>query len=155
DAADDSTDSVCVQGLTDLSIAKTGTPPTQDVLAGTPFIDITWTVTVRNNGPLVDTNVTVSDVIPAGTLLVSATPSQGTCTGGAVVTCVLGTLQADHEATITLVTTPTVEGQLTNNAHVSGALAETDTTNNDASASVFVATHHKPPVFCTAVVVRP
>src|SRR5206468_1494137 len=36
-----------------------------------------------------------------------------------------------------------------------GSLAETTYENNTASASVIVATHRKPPVYCTAAIVRP
>src|SRR5262249_18869392 len=39
---------------------------------------ITFTVTLTNQGPDAATNVTVTDLLPAGLALVTATPSQGT-----------------------------------------------------------------------------
>src|SRR5262249_30079632 len=39
---------------------------------------ITYTVTLANSGPDPATNVTVTDLLPAGLSFVSATPSQGT-----------------------------------------------------------------------------
>src|SRR5437660_7217641 len=109
---------------------------------------------VTNNGPDVDTNVKVADPIPTGTTYVSYTidPTKGSCILGAgVLNCSLGTMQVGASVAITLVTTPTVEGQLTNTATVVGDMPETTTTNNQASASVVVAKERKPPTFCTAV----
>jgi hypothetical protein len=111
---------------------------------------------VKNNGPLVDTNVMVSDPMPAGNTYVSSTTTKGSCTGGATLSCSLGTLQVGESVTITLVTTPTTTGNQTNTAMVVGHLPETTLTNNTASASVLVVGPHKPPVkACTAVLVRP
>ena len=52
-----------MQGKTDLQITKTGSPATQTVTK-LPYGDITWTMTVTNNGPLVDTGVQVGDPLP-------------------------------------------------------------------------------------------
>ena len=60
---------------------------------------------VTNNGPNSATGVTVADPVPAGMTFVSATSSQGTCTGGALVSCPLGTMNVGSSVTITLVTT--------------------------------------------------
>ena len=57
----------------DLQITKSG--PANAVIGG----QISYSLTVKNNGPSNATNVVVSDPVPAGTTLVSATPSQGTC----------------------------------------------------------------------------
>jgi uncharacterized repeat protein (TIGR01451 family) len=149
--------STCVQGSTDLQITKTGSPKTQDVLVGKPFKNITWTMVVTNNGPLVDTNVTVGDPMPAGNTYVSSSTTQGSCTGGTTLNCSLGTMQAGDSVTITLVTKPkpSVPGLQTNTATVAGAVPEKDTTNNTASATVLVTNHHRPPVLCTALLVKP
>ena len=68
----------------DLSITKTGPATAQS--GGT----ITYTLSVSNAGPFDAHNVTVDDPLPAGETLVSATPSQGSCSG--TVTCDLGTV---------------------------------------------------------------
>jgi uncharacterized repeat protein (TIGR01451 family) len=135
----------------DLAITKVGTPnPT------TVNKDITWTLTVVNNGPNNATGVTVADPIPAGTTYVSSTSTQGTCTGGAALQCQIGNLSVGQTVTITLVTTANQTGTIPNTATVVGNEAETNTANNTASASVNVVGVFKPPaVVCTAVAVSP
>jgi uncharacterized repeat protein (TIGR01451 family) len=83
----------------DIAVQKTG--PAYAQSGGT----ITYTVTVNNLGPANATNVTVTDPLPAGLTLVSATPSQGSCAG--TVTCNLGSISTGGSATITIVATVT------------------------------------------------
>jgi uncharacterized repeat protein (TIGR01451 family) len=135
-----------VQALVDLSITKTGSPATQELGQG----NITWTMVVKNNGPDADTGVKITDPMPGGNTFVSATTTQGTCTGGAILTCNIGDMAAGATVTITLVTTPSVEGTQTNTVTVSGNRPETNTTNNTATATVNVF-KGTPPVFCVAV----
>jgi uncharacterized repeat protein (TIGR01451 family) len=116
----------------DLAITKSGSPATQVLGTG----NITWTMVVTNNGPDTDTNVKVSDPMPLGNTYVSSSTTQGTCTGGAVLNCDLGTMTKGQQVTITLVTTPSAVGIQTNTATVSGDRPETDLTNNVANASV-------------------
>jgi uncharacterized repeat protein (TIGR01451 family) len=142
----DATASTCVQALVDLSITKTGSPATQELGQG----NITWTMVVKNNGPDADTGVKITDPMPGGNTFVSATTTQGTCTGGAILTCNIGDMAAGATVTITLVTTPSVEGTQTNTVTVSGNRPETNTTNNTATATVNVF-KGTPPVFCVAV----
>jgi len=151
----ESSASTCVLGSTDLQITKTGSPATQNVTTQ-PYGNITWTIVVKNNGPSVDTNVTIADPMPAGNIYVSSFTTKGSCTGGAILVCSLGTLQVGESVTIFLVTTPTITGNQTNTAIVVGDLPETTLTNNTASATVVVVgPHTPPPTACTAVVVRP
>jgi uncharacterized repeat protein (TIGR01451 family) len=153
DGSDSSEASVCVQGLTDLQITKTGSPATQTVTKH-PFGNITWTMVVKNNGPLPDTNVMVGDPIPAGNIYVSYQTTKGSCIEAAgVLNCSLGTMQPGDTVTITLVTTPTVTGEQVNTATVVGDLAETNTDNNQATATVLVVGNFTPP--CTALAVKP
>jgi len=149
--------STCV-AITDLQITKKGSPATQDVLAGNPYKNITWTMVVTNNGPSADTNVQVGDPIPAGNNYVSSyiDPADGSCTfASSTLNCSLGTMQVGASVTITFVTTPTTTGQQTNTAQVAGDLPETDTTNNQATANVVVNSHSVPPKLCTALLVKP
>ncbi len=132
----------------DLSVTKSGSPASQALGAG----NITWTMVVTNNGPDTDTGVTVADPMPAGNTFVSATASRGSCTGGAILNCTIGTMAAGETVTITLVTTPSVAGTQTNTVNVAGDRPETNTANNAATASVEVtAPFPPPPVFCVAV----
>jgi uncharacterized repeat protein (TIGR01451 family) len=148
DGSDQASASTCVAGAADLQITKTGSPKTQDVPP--PFKNITWTMVVTNNGPSVDTNVMVGDPVPVDNTFVSSHTTKGTCTGGVILSCSLGTLQVGESVTITLVTHPTKTGLKTNTATVIGDLPETNTDNNVASASVLVNGPGVPPV-CTAV----
>jgi uncharacterized repeat protein (TIGR01451 family) len=100
--------------------------------------NITWTMVVTNNGPSADTGVTISDPMPAGNTFVSASSTQGTCTGGAILTCDIGDMAAGASVTITLVTTPSQAGTQTNTVVVSGDKPETNVANNTATASVEV-----------------
>jgi len=116
----------------DLSITKKGPALAQN--GGT----ITYTIVVSNGGPAADTNVTVSDPLPAGEALVSATPSQGSCSD--TVTCNLGTLASGGSATVTIVATVTAScgSTLTNTATVSGDLPDPNPANNSSSTSALV-----------------
>lgn len=55
---------------------------------------------VHNAGPAAAENVVVQFLPPAGAIFLSATSSAGTCDGGAVVSCELGTLAAGASASI-------------------------------------------------------
>jgi uncharacterized repeat protein (TIGR01451 family) len=135
-----------IQGLVDLAVTKTGSP--NPVSEGA---NITWTMVVTNNGPDTDTGVTVSDPLPAGTTFVSVSVAPpATCTGGAIISCNLGTMTVGQSITITLVTTADVAETITNTVHVVGDKTETNLANNTASASVVV-NGITPPQPCIAV----
>jgi hypothetical protein len=106
---------------------------------------------VTNNGPNADTGVMVTDPMPGGNTFVSATTSQGTCTGGAILTCNIGPMAANAKVTITLVTTPSTVGAQTNVVKVSGNRPETNTANNTATATVQTVGPLTPPAPCIAV----
>src|SRR5207237_10168413 len=56
---------------------------------------ITYTLVVFNPGPWPATDVTVSNLLPAGVTFTSATSSQGACARvGSLLTCNLGTIEA-------------------------------------------------------------
>ena len=147
DGSDQSSASTCVQALVDLTVTKAGSPATQTLGDG----NITWTIVVTNNGPSAATGVTIADPMPAGNTFVSASTTQGSCTGGAILNCNIGTMAAGASATITLVTTPSTVGAQTNTVTVAGNRPETNTGNNSATASVQTVGVITPPVFCVAV----
>jgi uncharacterized repeat protein (TIGR01451 family) len=112
----------------DLSITKTGPA---EVTVGE---NITYTITVTNNGPAAASAVQVIDPIPAGTTFVSATPDQGSCVQGPPVDCDLGEILSGASVGIELVVTAQAEGNLQNVATVSNAPETDGTPGNDASA---------------------
>jgi uncharacterized repeat protein (TIGR01451 family) len=120
--------STTVNAAADLSITKDDAP--DPVVVGD---DLTYTITVTNNGPSPATDVTVTDTLPGSVTFVSATPSQGTpCTGTSTVSCNLGTLTNGSNATVMIVVTPNTEGLISNTASVAGN--ETDpVSGNDTS----------------------
>jgi uncharacterized repeat protein (TIGR01451 family) len=102
-------------------------------------IGSTYTATVRvtNNGGATATNMTVTELVSLGTSIVSAMPSQGSCTASPRA-CNLGTLAPGASATITVVVRGQVVGARVNTVEVDAAEADPDVTNNVASALVHV-----------------
>ncbi|MBO9664849.1 hypothetical protein, partial [Dokdonella sp.] len=101
--------------------------------------DVTFTVTVTNQGPKVATGVRILDALPAGLTFVSATPSQGTYVDTTGV-WTIGTLAASGGgavATLTIVASVDTDAAVTNTAQLD-ALDQTDPNpaNNSASASL-------------------
>ncbi len=125
--------STTVNPSANLSITKTDSP--DPVLVGQ---NLTYTIMVTNGGPSSATGVTVTDTLPAGVTYVSATPSQGSCSGTSTVTCNLGTLANGASATVTIVVTPTTTGTKSNTASVTSSVNDPNTSNNSSTASTTV-----------------
>ena len=113
----------------DLAIDKTG--PTGRQPTGR---NMTYTLTVTNNGPDPAADVVVTDTLPPTVTFISANPSQGTCGHAAgIVTCNLGTLGNGASATIPIVVRPTQAGQITNVASVTASTEDAIGSNNSDS----------------------
>ena len=113
---------------------------------------VTFTVTVRDDGPSAAEGVLLRDPTTLGSNVLSVTTTQGACGGGATpagvdVNCSLGTLAAGAVATVKLAVTPTAVGYLTNAATVTLATFDPDRGNNWAMAETRVdpATSARPP----------
>jgi uncharacterized repeat protein (TIGR01451 family) len=79
--------------------------------------NLTYTATVRNYRADAS-NVTLRDWIPTRSTFVSATASQGSCTGSRPVVCSLGTIAHGASAKVTVVVKPTANGTIINSAAV-------------------------------------
>jgi len=126
----------------DLAVTKNSAPDPVFSNAG----NLTYTVTVQNNGPATATNVTLSDQLPIDDVdFVSAAASNGgTCglpDGLGELVCQLGELAVNSNATVTVVVTPdAVEGPtvIENTASVSGAEEDPTPGNNTSTEQTTV-----------------
>ena len=128
--------SLVTQGGADLSVSQAASE--SSVTGGS---DVTYTITAANAGPHDASGVTLADTLPAGATLVSATPSQGSCSGGGPVVCDLGSLASGGSATIAVVVeTPCESATVTNTAAVSGDQPDPNPANDSATADVALVT---------------
>ena len=102
---------------------------------------VTYTITLTNNGPATATNVSIDDVLPAGLVFVSATPSQGSFTAP---TWTVGTVNVSASATLTIQATvgAGTAGTLVTNTLSNLLLDQTDSnaTAYDLSEDITVGT---------------
>ena len=96
--------------------------------------NLTFTITVTNNGPTTATGVTLTDTLAAGLVLVSATPTQGSCSGSAPISCPLGILAGGASATVTVIASAAASGSYTNTASVTATQPDLNTGNNSYTA---------------------
>ena len=118
-----------ISAAVELSAIKQG--PATPVTVGS---NVTFVVNVTNTGPSTASAVTFTDTLPGGLAFVSAVSSQGNCaqeTG--VVTCALGVLASNAQASISIEATVMGDGALTNLASVSAPETDLNPANNTAS----------------------
>ena len=136
-----STTSIEAAGLTSFGDFVIG-PPVADVgvlmvASPEPVLvggTLTFTVTVDNAGPSPASNVVLVDPLPVGVAFSSAASSQGSCSqAGGTVTCALGGLAADAEATVTVRVVATVPGTVVNTVTVTATETDPQTANNTAT----------------------
>jgi large repetitive protein len=120
----------------DLSLTKTDAPDPVPVGAV-----LTYTIDVRNNGPASAGALTVTDLLPKGVHLRSASSDHGVCarTPPRTVECDLGEFASDESATVTIRVRPIRGGTIVNTATVAaGAPLDPDPTNNTATTTTLV-----------------
>ena len=116
--------------VVDLALTKTVNDTTPNV-----GDNITFTLTASNAGPDSATNVSVTDLLPAGTTFVSDAPSQGTYNSTTGVWTV-GAIANAANATLQIVALVDSVGAKTNTAQVTAAdQADSDSTPNNSLAS--------------------
>lgn len=131
-ANNSSTDTTSIAPAADLSITKTAP---NAVVVGS---NVTYTLTVTNNGSSTATGVVVTDQLPQGVTYVSATPLLNCSQANGTVTCNLGSLVSGASSTISIVVLPTTTGALTNTANVAGNEFDPITTNNSATVTTSI-----------------
>ena len=117
----------------DLAVTVTDSP--DPVVSGQ---NVTYTFSIRNQGPTYSSNTTLTDTLPPSLTFVSATSSQGTCSGTTAITCNLGTVQPDAVATVTVVAQAGAPGMITNGATAAADETDTRTADNMGSAQTTV-----------------
>lgn len=130
------TESTTVTPVADLAITKLG-----NIDSVLQEGDVTYTLSVSNNGPSTATSVVVTDVLPVGLSFASGATSQGSVSeSNGIVTVQLGDISSGSTATITLdlVAAGDAEGPLTNTASVTATEADPDSGNNTASETTTV-----------------
>ena len=118
----------------DITLTKT---TSSTVMAGQR---VTWTITVTNNGPSDAQTVTLSDALPAGLTNVTASTTQGSCSG--LLQCELATVTPGTPVVVTVTADldPNALGTLNNTATVRSATSDANDANNDATAASTVIT---------------
>ncbi len=129
----------------DLALNKTGSPNPAAVGA-----NLSYRLVVTNNGPGGATGVITSDMLPGNVTFVSATPTQGTCSGTASINCNLGSLAANANAAVTIVVTPNQIGQLSNTASVVANESDPVAANNSQTAQTNVQSQASGPTMLDA-----
>ncbi len=135
----------------DLAVTKQDAP--DPVVTAT---NLTYTITVTNQGPDTATGVTLTDTLPAGFAFTSA--SAGCSPSAGTVTCTLPNMTAHTSATVQIVGTAScslADGAiLQNTATVSGTSPDPDSGNNTAQTTT-AASNPPPMITCPADIVRP
>ena len=103
--------------------------------------NLTYSIAVQNNGPANANGVTVSDTLPSGATVVSATATQGICADSGIVTCDLGTVAAGSQAGVSIIITVPLSARgstISNTATVSGTEPDPNPGNNTSTAKTRV-----------------
>ncbi len=119
----------------DVALTMTGYPSSLTIGS-----NITYKITVLNNGPQSATNVTVSDILPAGVTYAYLTTTKGTCSeAGNTITCDMGSINNGASETITLgVRTTATNAALSNTATITTSATDLNPANNTATVNTAV-----------------
>ncbi len=133
-ANNSSTDTNTILPSADLSVTLTDGP---DPVAATGTI--TYSITVRNNGPSAAQQVTFVDTLPSGTTVIGSNDF-GTCdNSNGVLTCTRAVMNANSFVSFTVqVTAPSAGGRITNTVSVSSLAADLIISNNQATTATTV-----------------
>lgn len=129
----------------DLSLTKTANPASPNVSS-----NVTYTLTVRNDGADAATNVSLLDPVPAGLTAVSSNPSQGSYDANTGI-WVVGSLNNGQVATLEIVARVDTSNPITNTAQVNASdqpdpdsTPGNSTAGEDDQASVTVSASGEP-----------
>src|SRR5262249_10935351 len=136
------------QTSTNLVVVKRDSP--DPVIAGTP---LSYPLTMSNPGPAAAPAVTLTVVLPPGVTVISATSTQGSCTGTGTVTCQIGAMPRGSRIEVGILArapdTVPVPNPIVNSASVTtGGPPDFDPSTNTTTEPTTVA----PPIADLAIV---
>ena len=133
---------VCCSGTTaDVALSSSVSPSALNLSS-----NVTFTLNVTNLGPNPASSVVVTDALPAGFTLTTASVSQGTwISAGNSVNASLGAIANQGSATVMIQATAVAPGTWTNSAGVSSA-SDPNSTNNTSAVIVSI---NSPPTIST------
>ena len=117
----------------DISVVASTSPAVVGVSS-----NINFSFTVTNNGITAATAVMATNTLPPGVTVVAATLPAGCVNASGIVTCTIGTMNANTAQTRTIQVIPSVTGTLTNRVVVGSTPADVNTANNSAQSTVIV-----------------
>ena len=120
---------VAIAPAVNLVVTQSGEPNPVTVLS-----NLVYAITVTNFGPSIATGVRVTNALPVGMSLVSASVTQGGCTNVAgTITCAIGTLAEGAGVAMELVVTANRAGTMTNTVRAGANEFEVTPANNAAT----------------------
>jgi choice-of-anchor B domain-containing protein len=132
----DRDEGLIVVRLLQADISVSAVAPPDPVVQGFQY---NYVLDVSNGGPDEASNVTLTDVLPAGVSYQLASASQGSCTeSAATVTCLLGSLAKDAVATVTVMVTADVAGVQQGKVSVGAGEIDAESANNTVVISATV-----------------
>jgi uncharacterized repeat protein (TIGR01451 family) len=103
-----------------------------------PNDEVTITVTVANHGPLTATGVVLRSRLPTGLSLQSVKTTSGTCSGGQVVTCSLGSIAVGQTVQVTVKVAITTDGEFSAPFEVTATSDDPTPTDNRVAVAISV-----------------
>lgn len=97
---------------------------------------VTWTITIKNNGPNNSTGVILTDVLPKGAVWINDTSNGKYDHDTGVLN--LSSLNVGETFTFKILTVIYATGEITNTVNVTANEFDTNTSNNHAEKSIFV-----------------
>ena len=100
--------------------------------------NVRYRSTVTNDGPGTATGVTLTDTVPVGTTIVSASSSRGACTiSGRTATCPLGAFASGASATVDVIArvSDPPPSSLNNQVNVTSTSSDPDSSDNSTSTT--------------------
>ncbi len=130
---DNNSDTVSVTIKPKSDIAVSLSDSSDPIYAGN---NLTYTITVKNNGPSDASNIKIEDTLPSGISFISA--STGCSEAAGVVTCDIASLAKGVSTSVQVVIKPSVPETITNKVTVSATEFDPVITNNSASEDTVV-----------------